>query len=98
MRAIADIKRDLVECRTRLNALMSELEDVRQVEINTICSMFRAGKSHAEIAKDLRLPKSAVQGTLWRAGLSVKARDQIRGGGRRSRRYDQAGHLEGAPT
>lgn len=98
MRDLADINREIADLHTRLNVVMQEREDVRQAEVETICAMFRAGKSHAEIAAALRMPKSAVQGTLYRCGLSVKARDQVsrQRGVPQARRYHRAGSREGA--
>lgn len=81
MRALADIDADLAACRMRLNELMIEREDVRRAEIDTIRAMFLAGKHRRDIARELGMTPAAVQGLLYREGLTDAARDQIRARG-----------------
>ncbi len=78
MRTIREIDADLAACRARLNDLMVEREDVRRAELQAIRAMFLAGKPRRAIARDLRMSPAAVQGALYRAGLTDAARRQLR--------------------
>lgn len=78
MRTLAAIKAERATLMARLNELAIEAEELRQNEIAVICRAFDVGRDAREIAKDMRMGLSTVQGILWRAGRTQKGRAVLR--------------------
>lgn len=77
MRSPSIIRAELAETRARVTALECELQDTRQAEIDSVIAKFDQGMSRAEIARDMRMPKSAVGGILWRHGRTDAGRRRL---------------------
>lgn len=78
MRSLAAVKAERAALMARLNELTIEAEELRQNEIAVICRAFDAGRDAREIAKDMQMGLSTVQGLLWRSGRTATKRAILR--------------------
>lgn len=74
MRTLAKIDADIEAATARLAELRAERAGARQDGIDRICSLFGAGLSPRQIAREAGTTVAAVQGILWRAGRTLRGR------------------------
>lgn len=77
MRAPQEIATEIAATAKRMQALQAELIDARLAERDTICRLFCQGMHWNEIAELLGTTPAAVQGVLYRNGLTLKGRYRI---------------------
>jgi len=78
MRSLSHIDADLKAARAVVKALCDERRACLRNQVQTVRARFLAGQSVARIARDTGRTEVAIRAVLWRVGLTVPARDQLR--------------------
>jgi len=90
VRSLAQIDADLEAARAQVKALCDERRESLRHQVCDLRERFLAGHSVAQIAKDTGRTPVAIRASLWRVGLTVPARAQLRSVGRQGEHQESA--------
>lgn len=75
---LAEIDAEIAATAKRLYELRIIREEAREAQIQDICRRFDAGSDIHILVKETGIPKSSLQGILWRAGRTLTGRRNTR--------------------
>lgn len=75
---IAEIDAEIAAVAKRLYELRIAREEAREAQIQDICRRFDAGADIHALIQQTGIPKSSLQGILWRAGRTLTGRRNTR--------------------
>ena len=75
---IAEIDAEIAAVAKKLYELRIVREEAREAQIQDICRRFDAGADIHALIRETGIPKSSLQGILWRAGRTLTGRRNTR--------------------